>query len=371
MQNLNYSDVDKVRDVLSARSKNRKYIQGDSVVDFIAQATGFDRLIVIKCLTELKNSGEVSCQNWHRMEPVGRLKLNLRPPVTDSHLRWLRVLKKEGLREQDVESLEPLHCFIDDWDTLALSSLLKGLLALREDIPKLRGQSRYVVSARYLLGSSKIIDALPNAPLRAFGIDPTVLAKPPSYLMTAGPTNPEAVLLIENPQAFELAVACSIVDTMALVATFGYGLSRTSDDFGRQLASNIESNDPLVPLIRKGSPPDMTSLLSHPNMYFWGDLDIEGLRIFWRLRSKLPQLQLSAAYLPMIQLLKSEECHPYSKVSGKPNQKRWYCKDELVNNLLDLCTNRAVDQECIDSSKLGEIASKPLTMANADICFEC
>ena len=354
------SDLDKVREHLTTRARNRKYIQGDNVVDFISTAAGYDRDKVLSLLSELKRNNEIECQNWYRGEPVGRLILKLKLSKGDAHLRWIRVLEEEGLKPHDVESLEPIHPFVCDWEDRALSQLVQGLLALREDMPALRGQSRYAVSARYLLGSSKIIDALPNAPLKTFGVDATALAKPPSYLMTAGPANPEAVLLIENPQAFELATSSSIVHNVALVATFGYGLSRAGDDFGRQLASHIENHDPLIPLVRKGAPPDLETLLCHPKAYFWGDLDLEGLRIFWRLRSELTQLQLSALYLPMIKLLRSGCAHPYSRISGKPNQLAWQSQDSLVNRLLGLCTDSAIDQESVTLSVLEHFATKPL-----------
>lgn len=354
------SDLNKVRELLATRARNRKYIRGDNIVDIISKSSGYDRDQALSLLSALKRANEVECQNWYQGEPIGRLLLNLKLSKGDAHLRWLRVLEEEGLKPHDIESLEPIHPFVQDWDDRALSLLVRGLLALREDMPTLRGQSRYAVSARYLLGSSKIIDALPNSTLKAFGIDATALAKPPSYLMTAGPANPEAVLLIENPQAFELAISSPVVTQVALVATFGYGLSRAGDDFGRQLASHIENNDPLIPLVRKGTPSDLETLLCHPKAYFWGDLDMEGLRIFWRLRSELPQLKLSALYIPMINLLMTGCAHPYSTISGKPNQQPWQCQDSLVNHLLGLCADRAIDQECAMPSMLSTYATKPL-----------
>jgi len=354
------SDVNRVRELLSERSRKRRYIRGDIVVDVLSNATGFDRQRVLKCLKELKGAGEIACENWYRGEPMGRLQLNLKISRTAAHLSWLCALEKEGLKTLDIESLEPLYPYVDDWEEDDLSSLVQGLIALRDDMHMLRGHSRYTVSARYLNGSSKILDALPNAVLRSFGVDPSALAKAPSYLMTAGPPDPTAVLLIENPQAFELAVSSAIIDTVALVATFGYGLSRAGDDFGRQLASHIESNDPLIALVRKGSPPTLEILLSHPKAYFWGDLDSEGLKIFWRLKSQLPQLLLSATYFPMIQSLESGKFHPYSNISGKANQQKWHCNDEIVEHLLTLCTNKAVDQELIDTSALERYATEPL-----------
>ena len=52
------------------------------------------------------------------------------------------------------------------------------------------------------------------------------------YILTAGPPNPDSVLLIENPHSFEEAVASGCAEKVALIATFGYGLSRSGEAFG-------------------------------------------------------------------------------------------------------------------------------------------
>ncbi len=48
---------------------------------------------------------------------------------------------------------------------------------------------------------------LPKAPLRALGIDVDALAPGPTYFIIAGPPAPECVVFVENPNAFERAVA--------------------------------------------------------------------------------------------------------------------------------------------------------------------
>lgn len=93
---------------------------------------------------------------------------------------------------------------------------------------------------------------------------------------------------------------------------------------------------------------------------------MEGLKIFWRLKTELAQLQLSALYLPMIERLRSEGGHPYSKISGKPNQQHWQSQNTLVDHLLSLCASRAIDQECVTSSLLEHYAAKPLLRDHFD-----
>ena len=75
---------------------------------------------------------------------------------------------------------------------------------------------------------------------------------------------------------------------------------------------------------RRGHSHHLASLLEHPRLYFWGDLDREGLRIARALRSKLPQLILSALYEPMCESVKQRETsHPYVAMAGKAGQAPW------------------------------------------------
>lgn len=233
-----------------------------------------------------------------------------------------------------------------DWDQADMQQLILGLYRLKLDAPTLKGQSRFAVSANYLLGSSKLLDSLPWPALRRFDIDPEWFSGSTPYVVVAGPSNPECVVLVENPQAFEAAIQADKGMRIAWVVTFGYGLSQSGDDYGRQLATYIESQRKLITLVRAGNPPPIASLLQHPTLYFWGDLDKEGLRIYWRLKSKLPQLRLSNQYKPMLEMLKDcSQSHPYVKAVAKDSQNQWTCADGQVQALLNACFNRAVDQE--------------------------
>lgn len=130
-------------------------------------------------------------------------------------------------------------------------------------------------------------------------------------------------MLVENPTAFELAATTSAVDRCAFIATFGFGLNKVSEDFGNQLAGMVEEGfSQAVTLVREGSrTPSARELLSHPNITFWGDLDIAGMQIFERIAKRLPRLQLSALYGPMIDAItKDDDRHPYVAATGKPGQ---------------------------------------------------
>jgi len=288
--------------------------------------------------------------------------------MPEAEQRWRAVLQSEGLGEDDVEALAPLGLAMGALGETDLQRLVEGLVRLREAMDSEAGAGRYGVSARYLLGSSKLLDALPSRALRAFGVDPDRFAGPPSYVVVAGPPDPERVILVENPQALEAAVAAVGTDRIAWVATFGYGLSASGEEYGRQLASMMEgAAGKLITLIRGGNPPAVQALLKHPVLRFWGDLDREGLRIYWRLRACLPQLQLSGLYSPMVALCEAQGAHhPYANVVAKENQGLWDCDDPVVGQLLAVCGERAVDQEALGADTTRDYASTDFHWADLD-----
>lgn len=88
------------------------------------------------------------------------------------------------------------------------------------------------------------------------------------------------------------------------------------------LANNLALHQSsLIPLIRKGNPPDLTVLLQDKELMFWGDLDMAGLKIYSDLKLSFPQIRLSGLYYPMVDLLHQGMAHPYVKATGKEGQK--------------------------------------------------
>ncbi len=214
------------------------------------------------------------------------------------------------------------------------------------------GRPRFEVSARCLLGSSKALDALPNAVLRRFGIDPARFPAFPGYVMVAGPPHPQAVLLVENPHAFERALQTEGSEQAAWVCTFGYGLSLRQGQHGDQLAGLLESPAAPRTLVRRGRPPPWEALLAHPRIRFWGDLDREGLVIFQRLRRRHPHIALSGIYHPMLERLRDGGGHPYCALAGKAGQGD-VPLDPHTALLIEACRERALDQEWVSEADIG------------------
>lgn len=335
----------KIRTVL-AKSKGAK-VRGTDLAESIAKKLSVPVMDIRLALSELHDRGELLATDWDpRFGPQGMVELALDLPDDPARIAWHKSMQIAQLSSDDASKLMPAAGALSDMSEADKVAVAKGLLELRSSLNHHIGESRYLVSARYLLGSSKMLDALPNTALRAFGIDPTLFLDAPAYVMTAGPSDPKTVVLVENPQAFECAVKAA-VPSIAWVTTYGYGLSRGGDAYGAQLVAIIESGK-MISVIRDGNPPSLRELINHQDLTFWGDLDPAGLHIFHRLQRQLPQLSLSALYQPMINRLKAGYGHPYTKATGKEGQSLQAISDPLAVSLLELCTERGVDQEIVN-----------------------
>lgn len=60
----------------------------------------------------------------------------------------------------------------------------------------------------------------------------------------------------------------------------------------------------------------------------------------------------------MASMIKSDNHHPYIKQIGKQNQGLWECSDKNVNKLLNICSERAVDQESLGKKLIKEYSDR-------------
>lgn len=355
--------IEKVRQALARLGQGRSTLQGSRLVERLQEKTGLTIIEIRRGLTALREAGEIECRDWSNGEPYGRVRLALcAPPASDAAIAWRMVLEARQLPPEDVAALLPLHGALLDFDSADMDRLVDGLLRLRAEQKQFVGEPRFNVSAKFLLGSSKLLDAMPTAALRSFGIDKTQFERFAGYIVVAGPPNPVACVLVENPHAFETAVSTLGTDDVAWIVTFGHGLSVHDEDYGAQLTEFLVNRPRLPnPLIRKGSPPDIGSLLRHESLYFWGDLDPEGLRVFERIKGRWNHLRLSGLYQPLIDALGgAATSHPYLPATGKAGQAPWTSSDPLVARLLALCAQHGVDQEAVDADAVVRLCRLPM-----------
>lgn len=343
----------------------KDFLQGKNLARRISDKAGIDPLEAKLALGRLARHGIVVGVT-DRGEAFGRVSLTVAAPEKRepaSLVRWRDAMKDSGISETESEALASCHDRLEGFGDADLRKLASGLMALRAAQERERGIPRFVVSAKYLLGSSKLIGSLPPAALKAFGIATEGFPDAIPHLLVAGPAAPEAVILIENPHSFEEALAAGCAARFALVVTYGYGLSRSGEHFGNRLVESVDATDRLVPLVRSGNPPRPAELFRHPRILFWGDLDREGLRIYSSLRSRLPALRLSALYRPMVEAAQQGRAHPYAKATAKDGQAALGAMPDDALLLASLCRDCGVDQEIVSQTDIAALIDRPLTDA--------
>jgi hypothetical protein len=312
----------------------------------------------------LRENGEVSSAqwDWDMGMPNAKLYLNLPPLPVEAYItEWCDLVSASSFPEEAQAALSkpavaekfkdmPLE------ERSRLLGALERLVECQGSIP--RGAALYDVSAKYLLGSSKLLSTLGDKLLVAIGLDTSRFSKGPRYIAVAGPRNPKAVILVENPHAFETAALAGT--DCAFACSYGFGLAIDRDArHGEMLVENLTNRfDQIIRLVRTGDPPEIHELLGHPNLFFWGDLDPAGFMIYSQLKTSFPHIRLSALYEPMVDALRSGIGHVYCKSVGKEGQRFQASKFKEIGALLRECSGYGIDQEYISLNDVKEFAGK-------------
>lgn len=322
-------------------SAGKSFLQAGGLVDRLMRDEHDDYVSVTRALKQLAGAGDLVASDWANGVPLGRVVVKAVADVMPSEVAWRAAMSLAGIEDIEADALAACHMVLPDWTERDRVRLASGLQELRAAKPS--GYS-FEVSARYLMGSSKLLRMLPTRSLRAFGIATELLTEPPADLVIAGSSLPRTVVLVENPHAFKAALAVSQDLPVALMQTFGFGLSMDSEEWGQSLAETVEQDhSTLHDLVASGAPPPSCELLSHSNIVFWGDLDPAGWAIYGRLRARLPGLRLSALYEPMKQAL-ALHSHPLTLAVGKAGQGTAV---KLINAPAWWPVDRGLDQEFV------------------------
>ncbi|MCY1364457.1 hypothetical protein D9M69_512580 [compost metagenome] len=241
----------------------------------------------------------------------------------------------------EVPSLVALLDHADLFDGLSaddMANVVRGLLQCRQDGPF--NQDPIFTSAAHILGSAKALKNLRRG-MRSLGETGGEEAGGELYVLTAGPSQPKAVVLIENIRSFTAFAHSPHARDAVGIAAYGYGL--TMENFGARLAANQ-----VVACPAYGDAVNLKSAIDQLPTLFWGDLDREGLRIFESLRELLPNLALSAAYEAMEKRCSNPMlCHPYHRLFEKEGQRLPRGSTSESAHLAQRCSERAVDQEAL------------------------
>jgi hypothetical protein len=332
-----------VEDVL-AKLLRKGRLQPGTAVDRIRRAgKGLTRMAIRDGLAELARANRITGVTIEG-QVVGMVGWQQMPvEVPDPLLRhWhnavaaiegLDSARRSALMSPPREGLE-----LSEEDRVELISCLSTLRA--DSSP---GENRYVYSAAGILASSKALDAFGALSDLLLGNSDVERALRPLFAITAGPAVPDSVLFIENQSAFTSQLRAGFPVGNLAVCAFGYGL--TIENLDRRL-----NDGSVIACPAAGERPDLAKIVPSSPCFFWGDLDLEGLRIFEALRRTIPHLRLSAIYSRMASLLADRRTsHPYNALfgAGKAGQRPPRGDTPEVRALAALCAKRAVDQESV------------------------
>ena len=226
----------------------------------------------------------------------------------------------------------------------------------------------------HLMGSSKVLSMMSGRMLEALGLPSRLHNSSPRYVICAGPPDPVATLLIENPRAFENAVRSGLSEEVAIICTYGFGLSYLGQEWLHN-AETPEYDQPIM-IVRGGSPPPLSDLLRATQVFLWGDLDLAAINIYRSLKRTVPQLQMSRIYEAMLPMVTDSDCsHPYAEIFDKSGQAKGLVIDAPGSHDLDseclllwrACQTRAVDQEAVFDSEIRSLGPLPLTVKESSL----
>lgn len=344
-------------------------VRASGVMAKLCTEVAGDPVALRKALKNLQAEGHLVFSADTRGEPISSFITVIRPTVTaPPHADlWQTVLEDSDLSESSIAALRPLYANLEGFDARHMEVLLAGLIKLREEQHLVAGQPSFVVSASYLMSSSKLLSALDGKSLRLFGIDiDKFTARTPYVMVGGGGEAPQTVILVENPISFEVAIQSAASVQHTFVCTFGFGLSNSSSEYGNQLAGAVETGRATLLRRTEGLHKSFDKLIQHPEIHFWGDLDIAGLQIYERIASRIPHLKLSALYEPLIKAAANPACrHPYVTAVGKAGQitqNTFKPSRKDSEAMLGYCGKWAVDQEIVSDYDIQMLSGSVLDL---------
>lgn len=333
----------------------------------LGHGLGVDQMEVKGVVRELYRAGLIKYTPDRQDLPASGMIVIVRPEKTVSltEQEWGRVLDGSGLSAASKEALRPFFCKVGDLNFHDMACLVECLSGFESDSCQV-DDAGFNVSARSLMGGSKVLAYLAPKMLQALGLPLRLHTSSPRYVVCAGPATPESTLLIENPRAFENAVRSGLGKFVALVCTYGFGLSY----LGQAWRDDAHAEDKPIQIVRAGTPPSLTSLLAAERVFLWADLDLAALGIFRSLKTAIPQLKFSGIYKVMIEMVQdSSKSHPYAAIFEKDGQTSVSASvvdasDAAIRAVSESCRMRAVDQEAVIEHDILRLGHLPLEIGD-------
>lgn len=354
----------RIRHELQRLAGDRGWLNGSRLVQRLADGLAISHLEVRHSLLALAQMGVVdnigpTGDGLGRVSILKRLPEPLRP-VSEHERHWRDLVLARNMDPALETALEDAGMALAGLSRSDMEHLLEGFLRLVADRDRFAGRDPYEVSAKYLLGSSKILAKLGKA-LSAAGISDSSFGTRPRHMLGAGPARSRFTLLVENPECFERLIGLGLADRITVIATYGYGIT-WSGVGGEGRLDRIK-----IARVAGTPPPTLAEAVAAGTCSFWGDLDLAGLDIFLKLRVLVPQLALSALYGPMLAAAtNSATSHPYCTLVDKLGQIETVSSDAAVVRLAAACRLRAVDQEYVSDPDILALSERVLEGADDD-----
>src|SRR6266849_7609169 len=335
----------RIRRALQVLTGDRGWVNGARLVQRLADTLAISHLEVRQNLLALAQAG-IFDNIGPTGDGLGRVSIlqHLPEPMTlvpEHERRWRDLVLSRNLDPPLGTALGDAGTALAGLSRSDMEHLLDGFLRLVADRDKFAGRDPYEISAKYLLGSSKIAGKLGKA-LSAAGMSDSSFGTRPRHVLGAGPAQSEFTLLVENPECFERLVGLGVAERITVIATYGYGITWSG--------MGVEGRLDRIKIARVAGtpPPTLSEAVAAGTCCFWGDLDVAGLDIFTKLRGLVPHLTLSALYGPMlVAVTDSATSHPYCTLVDKLGQIEPISNDGAVTRLAAACRLRAVDQEYV------------------------
>jgi hypothetical protein len=350
-------------------------LRTSSAIAKLCTKLSLPRVSINEALRELYRSGLVAYQPDAQQLPAsGFLAVRAAAVVIAPHeIAWQQALEATQMEPGAAAILAQLAPALADLGSSDMLVLARALEALQGGPAEATDDAGFNVSARHLMGSSKVLSRLSRPMLDALNLPLRLHAPSPRYILCAGPSEPAATLLIENPRAFENAIRSGLSVTVAIVCTFGFGLSYLGSELWA--GDEVSQHDRPILIVRDGTPPPLRQLLAAEKVFLWADLDLAAMNIFRSLKAAIPQLRMSAIYEEMVpMLLDPARSHPYAVLFDKSGQLSRYPDDSVAPSRFDdedlamlqaACSARAGDQEAVEESSILRLGTQPLGVGRA------
>jgi hypothetical protein len=341
----------------------RNWLNGSQLVQRLAGRLAISHLEVRHNLLALAQAGIVD-NIGPTGDGLGRVHVLQRLPepmarVLEHERHWRDLVSSRNLDPTLAAALRDAGMSLAGLSYSDMEHLLDGFLRLVADRDRFAGRDPFEISAKYLLGSSKILGKLGKA-LSAAGISDSSFGTRPRHMLGAGPAQSKLTLLVENPECFERLIGLGLAERITVIATYGYGITWSG--------VTVEGRLDRLKIARVAGtpPPTLADAVAADTCSFWGDLDHAGIDIFIKLRELVPHLTLSALYAPMlIAATNSATSHPYCTIVDKLGQSESVSDDAAVAYLAASCRSRAVDQEYVSDQDILLLADQILEYRKA------